>query len=79
MGMGHSLHPAHSRRRILGLRPLRDQSVGPAATSQQAVTMVVDRLPPDCGPAFVGTREELAAHDAATSGAQDANRSTHQG
>ncbi|MFF5359226.1 hypothetical protein ACFY4I_07410 [Streptomyces scabiei] len=27
---------------------------------------MVDRLPPDCGPAFVGTREELAAHDAAT-------------
>jgi Family of unknown function (DUF6193) len=45
--------------------PLRSESVGPAATPQQAVTMVVARLPPNCGPAFVGTREELAAHDAA--------------
>ncbi|MEV0375959.1 DUF6193 family natural product biosynthesis protein [Streptomyces sp. NPDC050636] len=45
--------------------PLRSESVGPAATPQQAVTMVVDRLPPNCGPAFVGTPEELAAHDAA--------------
>lgn len=45
--------------------PLRSESVGPAATAQQAVTMVVDRLPPNCGPALVGTREELAAHDTA--------------
>jgi hypothetical protein len=60
--------------------PLRSESVGPAATAQQAVTMVVDRLPPNCGPAFVGTREELAAHDAAilpaTSETTDTNRST---
>ncbi|MFE5162987.1 DUF6193 family natural product biosynthesis protein [Streptomyces sp. NPDC056697] len=45
--------------------PLRTESVGPAATSAQAVTMVVERLPPGCGPAFVGTPEELAIHDAA--------------
>ncbi|WP_326699517.1 DUF6193 family natural product biosynthesis protein [Streptomyces sp. NBC_01754] len=45
--------------------PLRGESVGPAATPRQAVTMVVDRLPPGCGPALVGTREELAALDAA--------------
>ncbi|UYQ60910.1 hypothetical protein [Streptomyces peucetius] len=41
------------------------ESVGPAATAQQAVTPVVDRLPPNCGPAFVGTREERGAHDVA--------------
>jgi hypothetical protein len=46
--------------------PLRDQSVGPAATARDAVAMVVDRLPPGSGPAFVGTPEELAAHEAAT-------------
>ncbi|MFJ8388877.1 DUF6193 family natural product biosynthesis protein [Streptomyces sp. NPDC094438] len=61
--------------------PLRSESVGPAATPQQAVTMVVDRLPPNCGPAFVGTREELAAYDAAilsaTPETRDANRSTN--
>lgn len=60
--------------------PLRSESVGPAATAQQAVTMVVDRLPPNCGPAFVGTREELTAHDAAilpaTSETTGTNRST---
>ncbi|MEV5778478.1 hypothetical protein AB0L49_46000 [Streptomyces antimycoticus] len=27
--------------------------------------MVVERLPPGCGPAFVGTPEELAIHDTA--------------
>ncbi|MCT9080383.1 DUF6193 family natural product biosynthesis protein [Streptomyces fulvoviolaceus] len=45
--------------------PLRSESVGPAATPEQAVTMVVERLPPGCGPAFVGTPEELAIHEAA--------------
>lgn len=39
--------------------PLRIESVGPAATPEQAVAMVLDRLPPDCGPAFFGTRDEL--------------------
>ena len=45
--------------------PLRSESVGPAPTPAQAVAMVVERLPPGCGPAFVGTPEELAVHDAA--------------
>ncbi|MFE3187186.1 DUF6193 family natural product biosynthesis protein [Streptomyces violascens] len=44
---------------------LRIESVGPAATPQQAVAMVLDHLPPNCGPAVVGTRDEPAAHDAA--------------
>src|SRR6185437_4077008 len=44
--------------------PLRDETIGPAATAQDAVAMVVDRLPAGCGPAFVGTPEELAAHEA---------------
>ncbi|MFE7661355.1 DUF6193 family natural product biosynthesis protein [Streptomyces celluloflavus] len=46
--------------------PLRHESVGPAATAEEAVAMVVERLPPNCGPAFVGTPEELAACEAAT-------------
>ena len=46
--------------------PDRTQSVGPAATAQEAVAMVIERLPPGCGPAFVGTPEELAAHEAKT-------------
>ncbi|MCF6521737.1 hypothetical protein HOY81_01280 [Streptomyces sp. JJ36] len=45
--------------------PHRDQTVGPAATAQEAVAMVVERLPPGCGPAFAGTPEELAAYEAA--------------
>ncbi|MCC2277267.1 DUF6193 family natural product biosynthesis protein [Streptomyces sp. ET3-23] len=44
--------------------PSRSETVGPAATPQQAIAMVVERLPPNCGPAFVGTPEELAAHEA---------------
>jgi hypothetical protein len=44
--------------------PDRTQSVGPAATAQEAIAMVVERLPPGSGPAFVGTSEELAAHEA---------------
>ncbi|MFG2776208.1 DUF6193 family natural product biosynthesis protein [Streptomyces sp. NPDC048350] len=44
--------------------PLRSQTVGPAATAQDAIAMVIQRLPVGCGPAFVGTREELAAHEA---------------
>ncbi|MET7685790.1 DUF6193 family natural product biosynthesis protein [Streptomyces sp. NPDC005423] len=44
--------------------PLRSETVGPAATPQQAIAMVVERLPPNCGPAFVGTPEELVAHEA---------------
>lgn len=48
--------------------PLRTESVGPAATAEEVAAMVVERLPPHCGPAFVGTREQLAAHEAATNG-----------
>ncbi|MFE7312862.1 DUF6193 family natural product biosynthesis protein [Streptomyces sp. NPDC057555] len=40
--------------------PSRSQSVGPAPTAEAAIAMVVERLPPDCGRAFVGTPEELA-------------------
>ncbi|MFB7334519.1 DUF6193 family natural product biosynthesis protein [Streptomyces adustus] len=46
------------------LGPLRSQWVGQVATVQEAIATVVDRLPPDCGPAFVGTPEELASHEA---------------
>ncbi|MCS0606117.1 DUF6193 family natural product biosynthesis protein [Streptomyces sp. LP11] len=45
--------------------PSRNETVGPAATAEQAVAMVLERLPAGCGPAFAGTREELAARDAA--------------
>lgn len=61
--------------------PLRSESVGPAATPEQAVTMVVERLPSGCGPAFVGTPEELAIHEAAglsvTPEPQDTGHSTN--
>lgn len=46
--------------------PLRTDTVGSAATAQEAIAMVVERLPARCGPAFVGTPEELTAHEAAT-------------
>jgi hypothetical protein len=46
--------------------PHRTQTVGPAATALEAVAMVVERLPPGSGPAFVGTPEELAAQEAKT-------------
>ncbi|MEV5570834.1 DUF6193 family natural product biosynthesis protein [Spirillospora sp. NPDC052269] len=44
--------------------PLRSETVGPAASAAEAVAMVVERLPANCGPAFLGTPEELAAHEA---------------
>ncbi|MFF8911498.1 DUF6193 family natural product biosynthesis protein [Streptomyces olivaceoviridis] len=34
-------------------------------SAQAAVAMVVDRLPPHCGPAFIGNAEELAAYERA--------------
>ncbi|MFG2896180.1 DUF6193 family natural product biosynthesis protein [Streptomyces zaomyceticus] len=37
-------------------------------SAQAAVAMVVDRLPPGCGPAFAGNAAELAAHENAQSG-----------
>ncbi|MGA5046985.1 DUF6193 family natural product biosynthesis protein [Streptomyces arboris] len=44
--------------------PLRSQTVGPAETVGEAIAMVLERLPVGCGPAFLGTPEELAAHEA---------------
>ncbi|WP_405558498.1 DUF6193 family natural product biosynthesis protein [Streptomyces sp. NBC_01171] len=47
---------------------------GPSRTSlriaemdsvQAAVAMVTDRLPPHCGPAFIGSSEELAVYERA--------------
>ncbi len=46
--------------------PGRDRTIGPAATAREAIAMVVERLPPGCGPAFVGSPEELAAHEEKT-------------
>ncbi|MEU3692825.1 DUF6193 family natural product biosynthesis protein [Streptomyces narbonensis] len=46
--------------------PRRGETVGPAATAQDAIALVVQHLPADCGPAFLGTPEELAAHAATT-------------
>lgn len=46
--------------------PLRSESVGPASTAQEAIAIVVELLPAGCGAAFVGTPEELAAHEGAT-------------
>ncbi|GHH26949.1 hypothetical protein Srubr_08930 [Streptomyces rubradiris] len=47
--------------------PLRSETVGPAATPQEAIAMVIERLPPNAGPAFAGTPAELAAHEATAS------------
>ncbi|MBC9714231.1 hypothetical protein H9Y04_16845 [Streptomyces sp. TRM66268-LWL] len=41
--------------------PLRSETVGPAATAQEAVAMVAGLLPPGCGPAYANTRDELEA------------------
>ncbi|UTP28174.1 DUF6193 family natural product biosynthesis protein [Streptomyces rapamycinicus] len=38
--------------------------MGSTATAQEAIAMVVRRLPAGCGPAFLGNPEELAAHEA---------------
>ncbi|WP_019057153.1 DUF6193 family natural product biosynthesis protein [Streptomyces prunicolor] len=46
--------------------PLRNQVVGPAATADEAIALVVQHLPADWGPAFFGDREALAAHEAET-------------
>jgi hypothetical protein len=40
-------------------------AIGQVATAREAVAMVVERLPAGCGRAFLGTPEELAAHEAA--------------
>lgn len=44
--------------------PSRSQTVGPADSAAQAVAMVIERLPANCGPAFLSAPEELAAHEA---------------
>lgn len=44
--------------------PLRSQIVGPAETVGQAIAMVLERLPVGCRSAFLGTLEELVAHEA---------------
>ncbi|MGI5401904.1 DUF6193 family natural product biosynthesis protein [Streptomyces sp. CA-135486] len=43
--------------------PYDTEWIGDASTAQEAVAMVVERLPPGCGPAFIGTPEELAAYE----------------
>ncbi|MBT2456761.1 hypothetical protein J7E98_18770 [Streptomyces sp. ISL-86] len=43
--------------------PSRSDRVGEAATARRAVAMVVERLPAGCGPAFIGTGQELAERD----------------
>lgn len=40
--------------------PSRSHPASPAPTAEAAIAMVLNRLPPDCGPAFIGTPEELA-------------------
>ncbi|UGQ14737.1 DUF6193 family natural product biosynthesis protein [Yinghuangia sp. ASG 101] len=49
--------------RFLVAGPLRSQIVGHADSAHDAVAMVVDRLPPECGKAFVGTPAELVVHE----------------
>ena len=44
--------------------PSRKESVGQVATIEAAIARVVERLAPGWGPAFNGTREELAAYEA---------------
>ncbi|MFI6695042.1 DUF6193 family natural product biosynthesis protein [Streptomyces sp. NPDC050433] len=43
--------------------PSRSQKIGRADTAQEAVAMVVERLPSHCGPAFNGTPEQLSTHE----------------
>jgi hypothetical protein len=44
----------------------RVESVGPAATAQEAIAMAVAWLRPRTASVFVGTRDELASHEAET-------------
>jgi hypothetical protein len=52
--------------RVLG--PSRDEAIGQAPTAERAIAMVTGRLPAGCGPAFPGTREELAGYEARHAG-----------
>ncbi|MEV6009883.1 DUF6193 family natural product biosynthesis protein [Streptomyces sp. NPDC051976] len=54
--------------------PSRSEVVGPAATAEAAVATVVERLPPGCGPAFIGNKHELAKHAARLSGDAEPDR-----
>ncbi|MFH9015596.1 DUF6193 family natural product biosynthesis protein [Streptomyces sp. NPDC017943] len=45
--------------RYLAAGPSRGQIVGEADTAEEAVALVVDALPPGCGPAVIGRRKEL--------------------
>ncbi|MEU0691164.1 DUF6193 family natural product biosynthesis protein [Streptomyces uncialis] len=44
--------------------PLRTEALGPAATAEDAIAIVIAKLPANAGPAFVGTPEQLAAYEA---------------
>lgn len=52
------------------LGPSRNEWVGRVDTAEQAVALVVERLPPGCGPAFTGTPDELTAHERAVADRQ---------
>ncbi|MCH0562183.1 hypothetical protein I3F54_03030 [Streptomyces sp. MUM 2J] len=43
--------------------PSRSEQVGEAATAREAIAMVLEYLPPGCGPAFDGNAMELAAYE----------------
>lgn len=50
------------------LGPSRNETVGQVATVAQAIAMLVERLPAGCGPAFLGTPQELAEHETSSDG-----------
>lgn len=43
----------------------RSPRIAETDSAQAAVTMVIDRLPLHCGPAFIGNADELAAYEKA--------------
>ena len=59
------VHPARGGTYFVA-GPLRNQVVGPAATADEAIALVVQHLPADCGPAFFGDHEALVAYEEAT-------------
>ncbi len=46
------------------LGPSRNETIGQVVAAEQAIAMVAGQLPAGCGRAFVGTREDLARHEA---------------